>query len=79
MIDKIEDPSADLVPLSQLAVWFNIDKTNVRKWLLDQGFRVRRVRLEEAGNQLCLALSRQEAKEAIERRQQLGFCVQVQW
>lgn len=74
----IEDPNADLITVEQLSQRFNIDRSNVRKWLLKNGFTFRHIRLEEAGNQLSLALNREEAAKAIALRKAQGFRVQVE-
>lgn len=71
----IESPNADLVTVLQLAGYFGIDRSGCRKWLIREGFKTRRIRLEETGNQLSAALSRQEAQQAIARRKSQGFKV----
>jgi hypothetical protein len=75
MHNHIEDPDVDVVTLHQLSRQFGIHVTNVRKWLLKEGFRFRFIRLEESGNQLCAALNREEAAQAINRRRKQGFRV----
>jgi hypothetical protein len=74
-LEDIEDPNADLITVEKIAIQFNIDRTGARKWLIKEGFKFRRILLEENRNQLCLALTRRDAAEAIRRRVSFGFRV----
>jgi hypothetical protein len=71
----VEHPDADVVTVARLAECFGVEKSVCRKWLVKNGFQMRFVRSEEKGNQLCAALSRQQAGAAINLRKAQWFRV----
>jgi hypothetical protein len=71
----VEHPDAGVVTVARLAECFGVEKSVCRKWLVTNGFQMRFIRLKESGNQLCAALSRQEAVAAINSRKAHGFRV----
>jgi hypothetical protein len=43
----IEHPDSDVVTVAELAERFSVERSVCRKWLAKEGFRTRRIRLEE--------------------------------
>jgi hypothetical protein len=61
------------VTLRELAEEMGLDRSNARKYILKAGFTFTKVRTPESGNQLTLALSREEAEAVLELRKSQGF------
>jgi len=59
--------------LLQLANEFGLDRSNVRKYVLGNGFSPVRIRTPESGGQLTLALTKEDAESVRALRQQQGF------
>ena len=59
--------------LGEMAKYFGIDKSNVRKYLKKKGFNFTVVRQKERGNQKELALSTGDYKKAADLRMKDGF------
>jgi hypothetical protein len=61
------------VTLKELAAEFGLDRSNVRKYVLQAGFSPLKVRTSESRGQLTLALSEEDAEAVRELRQRQGF------
>src|SRR3990167_5839613 len=61
------------ITLLQLAKEFGLDRSNVRKYVLGNGFSPVRIRTTESGGQLTLALTKEDAESVRALRQQQGF------
>ena len=68
-------PDTDAVTLHQLSRRFGITRSNVRLWLLDNGFTFQRIRIAANGSRLTLALSSKDAIRAVLLRRALRFTV----
>ncbi len=64
------------VSIKELAERFNLDRSNVRKYVLNQGFSFVKIRASDARGQLTLALSLEDAKNVIEIRERQGFLLE---
>lgn len=63
----------DYISLRELSKTFNLDKSNVRKYVLNQGFSFIKIRTPEAKGQLTLALTLEDAENVVEMRKLQGF------
>jgi hypothetical protein len=63
----------EYVLLKDLADEFGIDKSNLRKYILDNDVKPEKIRLPEANNQLTLVLSKEQAVLVRQIRQSQGF------
>lgn len=64
---------SEYVLLKDLANEFGIDKSNLRKYILDNDIKPEKVRLPEANNQLTLVLSQEKADLVRQIRRSQGF------
>lgn len=65
----------DYISLRELSEKFNLDKSNVRKYVLKQGFSFVKIRTPETKGQLTLALTIEDAEIIIEMRKSQGFLI----
>lgn len=63
----------EYVLLGDLANEFGIDKSNLRKYVLDNDIKPDKMRLPQSNNQLTLVLSREQAALVRQLRQSQGF------
>lgn len=63
----------DLVTVKELAQEFRLDRSNVRKYILAQGFDFIKTRTPESKGQLTLALTLTDAEAIRELRENQGF------
>ena len=61
------------VSLQELSEKLNLDRSNVRKYVLNQGFSFVKIRTPKTRGQLTLALSIEDAETIIETRTSQGF------
>lgn len=61
------------ISMKELAAELGLDRSNVRKYVLQQGFSWLRVRTGDSGNQLVNALTQEDAETIIELRKSQGF------
>ncbi len=61
------------VSLKQIALATGIDRSNIRKWIQQQGFTFQKARTPDSRQQIANVLTVQDANNVIERRKQFGF------
>ncbi len=66
---------AEVVTLPELATELGMDRSNMRKYVLKNGFQVLQVRTPESKGQLVLALSQEDAEAVRESRMRQGFLI----
>lgn len=64
---------SDYVTLKELADILGLDRSNARKLVLKYGFTPLRLRTKESGNQVSLALTKEDADRLLEIRNAQGF------
>lgn len=64
---------ARYVTLKTLAEQLGMDRSHLRKYVLDRGFEPVKIRTADSGHQLTLALSEEDAQRVLQLRQQQGF------
>ena len=71
----IVPPDSRMITMTDLQVRLRVNNsTNLRKWIIKQGFEFVLARLGE-GNQLCLCVTPDVWREIAERRRELGYRV----
>jgi len=65
--------NTNYVSMKELANEIGLDRSNMRKYVLQQGFSWLKVRTKDSGGQLVNALTREDADAIIELRKSQGF------
>lgn len=63
----------DFVSIKELSKIINLHKSNLRKYILKLGIQPHKRRVKESGNQLALAVTKEEADIIIQSRRESGF------
>ena len=61
------------ITMQEIAGRLGLDKSNARKYAINNGFAWQKMRIAEGGNQLCNVLPIEEAEELIDLRRDQGF------
>lgn len=65
----------EFIPIQKLSKKLKLDKSNARKYILNQGFSFVKIRTPESRGQLTLALSAEDAESIIAIRESQGFAM----
>jgi hypothetical protein len=68
------DSNSNYVTLAEIAEDLKVDRHVLRRWAIDHGFHLSKMRRQGKGP-LVLALTSDDARALIERRREMGFAV----